>query len=66
MSPLRYFAHFDLVWMNNKELHFFFHTVLSRRLKGIHVVTPDWLWACAERWEKVEEKLFPLGDFLFL
>jgi len=25
------------------------------------VVTPDWLWACAERWERTEERLFPLG-----
>ncbi|CAG9563864.1 unnamed protein product [Danaus chrysippus] len=26
----------------------------------IHVVTPEWLWTCAERWERVEEKLYPL------
>ncbi|XP_073953434.1 RNA polymerase II subunit A C-terminal domain phosphatase Fcp1 [Choristoneura fumiferana] len=26
----------------------------------LHVVTPEWLWACAERWERVEEKLYPL------
>jgi len=32
----------------------------ARRYKGIHVVTPNWLWCCAERWERVEEKLFPL------
>lgn len=26
-------------------------------------VTPAWLWCCAERWEHVEEVLFPLkGD----
>jgi len=25
------------------------------------IVTPDWLWACAERWERVDERLFPLG-----
>jgi RNA polymerase II subunit A C-terminal domain phosphatase len=30
--------------------------------KKIHVVTPDWLWTCAERWEHVEEKLFPLSN----
>lgn len=29
--------------------------------KAIHVVTPDWLWTCAERWERVDEKLFPLS-----
>ncbi len=27
---------------------------------SIHVVTPDWLWTCAERWERVDERLFPL------
>ncbi|CAB4061587.1 CTDP1 [Lepeophtheirus salmonis] len=32
----------------------------SRKIKGIHIVTPDWLWNCAERWERCEEKLFPL------
>jgi RNA polymerase II subunit A C-terminal domain phosphatase len=30
--------------------------------KKINVVTPDWLWTCAERWEHVEEKLFPLSN----
>ncbi|XP_033693770.1 RNA polymerase II subunit A C-terminal domain phosphatase isoform X4 [Tursiops truncatus] len=29
----------------------------------LHVVNPDWLWSCLERWDKVEERLFPLrGD----
>lgn len=32
----------------------------ARRYKNIHLVTPDWLWCCAERWERVDEKLFPL------
>ncbi|XP_060805701.1 RNA polymerase II subunit A C-terminal domain phosphatase [Amyelois transitella] len=37
----------------------------SRRLgdnKGgkLHVVAPEWLWACAERWERVDERLYPL------
>lgn len=27
-----------------------------------HVVNPDWLWSCLERWEKVDEQLFPLSD----
>ncbi len=31
----------------------------SRKQK-IHLVTPDWLWCCAERWEKAEEAVFPL------
>ncbi|KAM3963255.1 LOW QUALITY PROTEIN: RNA polymerase II subunit A C-terminal domain phosphatase Fcp1 [Aphomia sociella] len=25
-----------------------------------HVVTPEWLWTCAERWERVDERLYPL------
>ena len=34
----------------------------ARRLKssGIKVVTPNWLWCCAERWEHIDERLFPL------
>lgn len=34
----------------------------GQKNKKIHVVTPDWLWTCAERWEHVEEKLFPLSN----
>ncbi|XP_064640607.1 RNA polymerase II subunit A C-terminal domain phosphatase-like [Lineus longissimus] len=30
--------------------------------KHIHVVTPDWLWCCYHRWEKVTESLFHLTD----
>lgn len=36
----------------------------SRRQKGVHIVTPLWLWQCAERWEKVDERLYPLGNYL--
>ena len=32
----------------------------ARRYKGIHVVTPNWLWCCAERWERPDEKIFAL------
>ncbi|XP_063540662.1 RNA polymerase II subunit A C-terminal domain phosphatase isoform X2 [Cydia strobilella] len=36
----------------------------SRRMgegkNKLHVVTPEWLWACAERWERVDERLYPL------
>ncbi|XP_026763001.1 RNA polymerase II subunit A C-terminal domain phosphatase [Galleria mellonella] len=37
----------------------------SRRLgegkaSKLHVVTPEWLWTCAERWERVDERLYPL------
>ncbi|XP_061753340.1 RNA polymerase II subunit A C-terminal domain phosphatase isoform X2 [Nerophis ophidion] len=28
----------------------------------LHVVNPDWLWSCLERWERVEESLFPLKE----
>lgn len=34
----------------------------ARKRTDIHVVTPDWLWSCAERWECVEEKIFPLDS----
>jgi len=27
----------------------------------ISICTPDWLWSCAERWERVDERLYPLG-----
>ncbi|XP_049607596.1 RNA polymerase II subunit A C-terminal domain phosphatase [Syngnathus scovelli] len=30
--------------------------------KHLHVVNPDWLWCCLERWERVEEQLFPLKE----
>ncbi|GBP64439.1 RNA polymerase II subunit A C-terminal domain phosphatase [Eumeta japonica] len=35
----------------------------SRRMvegRRLHVVTPEWLWSCAERWERVDERLYPL------
>lgn len=32
----------------------------ARKNPNIKIVSPDWLWTCAERWECVEEKLFPL------
>lgn len=30
-------------------------------MKNVKLVTPDWLWTCAERWERVEEALFAVG-----
>ncbi|KAM4539566.1 RNA polymerase II subunit A C-terminal domain phosphatase isoform 2-T2 [Odontesthes bonariensis] len=30
--------------------------------KHLHVVSPDWLWSCLERWERVEEQLYPLKE----
>ncbi|XP_053672862.1 RNA polymerase II subunit A C-terminal domain phosphatase [Anopheles nili] len=32
----------------------------ARKNAKIKIVTPEWLWSCAERWEHVEEVLFPL------
>ncbi|XP_026822640.1 RNA polymerase II subunit A C-terminal domain phosphatase isoform X1 [Rhopalosiphum maidis] len=32
----------------------------ARKRPDIKTVTPEWLWLCAERWEHVEERLFPL------
>ncbi|GFR26750.1 RNA polymerase II subunit A C-terminal domain phosphatase [Trichonephila clavata] len=32
----------------------------AKRQSYIHIVTLDWLFCCAERWERVDEKLFPL------
>ncbi|CAH2284560.1 RNA polymerase II subunit A C-terminal domain phosphatase isoform X1 [Pelobates cultripes] len=34
----------------------------AQNCKHLNVVNPDWLWSCLERWEKVEEQLFPLKD----
>ncbi|XP_066142687.1 RNA polymerase II subunit A C-terminal domain phosphatase isoform X2 [Euwallacea fornicatus] len=33
----------------------------GRKKKNLKIVTPDWLWCCAERWEKVDERVFPLN-----
>lgn len=33
----------------------------AQKNKLLQIVTPDWLWTCAERWEHVDEKLFPLS-----
>lgn len=32
----------------------------AKKELNIKVVNANWLWACAERWEHVEERLFPL------
>ncbi|KAM9434477.1 RNA polymerase II subunit A C-terminal domain phosphatase isoform 2-T2 [Clarias gariepinus] len=34
----------------------------AQACKHLHVVNPDWLWGCLERWERVEEQLFPLKE----
>lgn len=33
----------------------------AQKNKNISIVTPEWLWTVAERWDHVEEKLFPLS-----
>ncbi|XP_037549341.1 RNA polymerase II subunit A C-terminal domain phosphatase [Nematolebias whitei] len=30
--------------------------------KHLNVVSPEWLWSCLERWERVEEQLYPLKE----
>ncbi|KAE8598149.1 hypothetical protein XENTR_v10016738 [Xenopus tropicalis] len=34
----------------------------AQNCKHLNIVNPEWLWSCLERWEKVEEQLFPLKD----
>ncbi|XP_006875958.1 PREDICTED: RNA polymerase II subunit A C-terminal domain phosphatase [Chrysochloris asiatica] len=34
----------------------------AQECRYLHVVNPGWLWSCLERWDKVEEQLFPLRD----
>ncbi|XP_076041631.1 RNA polymerase II subunit A C-terminal domain phosphatase-like isoform X2 [Oratosquilla oratoria] len=34
----------------------------ARKYKNVKIVTPNWLWTCAERWEHVEEQLFLLTN----
>lgn len=34
----------------------------SRKEGKIQIVNPEWLWTCAERWEHVDERLFPLSN----
>lgn len=32
------------------------------RQKSVWIVNPDWIWTCADRWEWVDERLYPLND----
>ena len=32
------------------------------RLPSVRLVNPNWLWTCAERWEWVDERLFPVEE----
>ncbi|XP_070798542.1 RNA polymerase II subunit A C-terminal domain phosphatase [Pituophis catenifer annectens] len=37
----------------------------AQNCKNLQIVNPDWLWCCLERWDKVEEQLFPLKEDYF-
>lgn len=37
-----------------------FKVNLAKKNPKIKLVAPEWLWSCAERWETVEEQLFPM------
>lgn len=34
---------------------------IARKTPDLYLLSPDWLWACAERWDHVEEQLFPIS-----
>ena len=34
----------------------------ASRHKSVWIVNPDWVWTCADRWEWVDERLYPLND----
>jgi len=34
----------------------------AARQKSVWIVNPDWVWTCADRWEWVDERLYPLND----
>ena len=34
---------------------------VAAKMTGVHVVNANWLWCCAERWERVDERLFVLS-----
>ena len=33
----------------------------AKKHPGVKIVSPKWLWACAEQWERVEETAYPLA-----
>ena len=36
----------------------------ARKYKKVHVVTAEWLWTCADRWERVDERIYLLKEDL--
>ncbi|RXG59048.1 RNA polymerase II subunit A C-terminal domain phosphatase [Armadillidium vulgare] len=53
---LNYTTHVVAANLHTEKVH------QAKRLKNIKIVTPNWLWCCAERWERVDERLFELTD----
>ncbi|KAK7083969.1 RNA polymerase II [Halocaridina rubra] len=53
-SKTPYTTHLVAANLSTEKVH------RARRCKSIKIVTPNWLWSCVERWEVVEERLFPL------
>lgn len=53
-SKTMYTTHLVAANVNTEKVH------RACKCKSIKIVTPNWLWTCVERWELVEERLFPL------
>ena len=34
----------------------------ASKIRDVKLVSPDWLWCCAQRWELVDERLFPVPE----
>lgn len=64
---IHYWSHF-LIQDENRFKTFFCSNAGTEKVrqaqgwKHLQVVNPDWLWSCLERWERVEEQLYPLKD----
>nr|XP_027215955.1 RNA polymerase II subunit A C-terminal domain phosphatase-like [Penaeus vannamei] len=55
-KKMNYTTHMVAANVHTEKVH------RARKHKSIKIVTPNWLWTCAERWEHVEERLFPLSS----
>ena len=40
----------------------FCQVLAAKKFKTIKIVTPEWLWTCADRWEHADERDFPLNS----
>eukprot|EP00794_Sanderia_malayensis_P019121 gene19121-21038_t len=54
VSPSQYSTHVVAARLGTEKAY------KAARLSHVKLVNPDWLWCCAQRWEWVEEKLFPV------